>query len=344
MFENIDDQLFVNIDPMQIDLDKIIFKENDIEDINILFETPEYIKELEKISLKDMYEIDNILNEYISLENKSREIDVFQGVGNLITKPNFVKRTIGRVLRVIKAISMPFFNVIKGTVKLLLRYIQRGRKLGLNTRLASATINIRAVIALLIGYYIAVRFYFAKRNEKKEYKNKQQAEEDRKISFEINEDKQIKVIKHNDLLKVISSYENVLRACEKMLDNVAIFKYGTLDEMNKEVSPQDLSVLQLSLEGNFVKRERLRMERNTVSKLGYSTDINKYENMRQDILLKHENFLKKEVSFVPKTHSTNTNVRQMVRMVRTIDNISSTSFTIALYHTDRIINSLKYIS
>ena len=369
MFENIDDQLMVDIDPFEKDFDnRIIFKENDIENINIIFEPDSYINNLEEISLKDTIEMNNLLNEYYvmeSLEDKKdllREIKhmdklIYSEEKEVVSIKQFFlfrlakflfKDVVGRSFKVIRKISMWVYRLARGAFRILWSFLKRGTTYTIgNPDKSRIGINIRMVMALVVGFVIIARRH-SKMKQKQHYHNKLAEEkgtaESQVITLEADSDKKIKVIKHNDLIRVISSYENILRSCEKMLEEIAVFKYNGIDEMNKEIRPNDLSVLQLSLEGKNIKRERLRMERGTIVSLGYSTDIKKYEDMKKDVFQKYENFIRKEIMFVPKTHGgSNTNVRQVAGMVRFVDKIAFTSVTIADYHITRAINSLKYI-
>ena len=375
---NIDDQLVMEIDPFQREFDnEIIFKENDIEDINVLIESKEYIKELNRLSLRDIYKLDEIIDEILDISNQADKMFSLENSG-VVNLNEWIPKQAGRFksiiikpLKAIYSISKWIYRIVKRSIGGLWNWAKGGKTLKANLSVFTIGLNLRAVAVLLAAFLIAARQYIkiiGGRKEKQDYKDTISGNTDgsealghiavgvsagygagvlgkkayNKIKTK-NEDKQIKVIKHSELIRVVNSYENILRSCERILDNIAIFKYNTVNEMAKEVPNQDLKTLQLSIEGTSIRRERLKMERNTISNLGYTMDIKKYQDIRKNIFKKYENFIRKEVSFTPKAQGNNTSVRQMGKMIRTVDKIAFLSCTVTTYHVDRAINSLKYI-
>ena len=348
----IDDQLAMDIDPFQRDFDnEIIFKENAIENMDML-ENKEYIKELNRISIVDIYKLEKLTYEYLNIADKIDEIISLEEEGvrdvNEWVKKNksYILTPLRLVLTGIKKTSMFVYNIVKGTFSALWSWLKNGPTLRIGLSVASIRVNLRFVLAVLGTFLIAARQY-SRAREKQKYDNRIKQEklgnENREVSLEDSMDKKIKVIKNSDLIRLISSYKNILRSCEKMLDNIAIFKYNTLNEMNKEIRGQDLKILQLTLDGSNIKREKLKMERNTVKSLGYTMDIKKYESMKSDLFKDYETFIKKEISFVPKVRAGNNDLRQVAKMIRVTDKIAYISYKIADYHINRAINSIKYV-
>ena len=331
----VDDQLFIDVDSLQVAIDnEIIFKEDNIKDI----------KELERINLKDLKTLESLILDL----NIDEDIDI--SLENDVPK---ARSKIGMLFSTIRSISRFVFKYVSISFKSLWTWATRGRMYTLKTPIGiSVGFNLRLVILLLISYIVAARQYSkmkVMREHRRKIKKEKEASRSNEnyndiYSLESTEDKVIKVIKESELLSVISAYENVIKSCEKILDKLSTFSYNDVKEIEKDINDKDMDTLQLSIDGKSIKRERIRMERDTIKNLGYSTDMKKYEKMQEDIFKKYEEFIKKEVSFVPKTQLKNLSVREVAKIVRLTDKLVYSSYIVSDYHLSRAIRSISYSS